>query len=184
MLVIASEGGHFPNSLLMASAFWALAMGFFAFGYSDDSESCLADNGEDLVKQVPNSDGEMDGGALGVDVGERFHTFFLVGFYLCAFQLVVGMATHVISGYDITRALYNLYHYSQLFFMIDWIYGLYVRFTPSGQSCSGTWDSQFKDGTLYQSGLFIFVAGCIITAVFAMTLLNSVVRKIKGHDTI
>ena len=84
---------------------------------------------------------------------------------------MIGLLTNVIKGYDITRALYNLYHFSNICFMVDWIFGFYVRFTPSGQTCSGTFDAEFKDGDLYQQGIFILIAGCFIFIVFALTAL-------------
>ena len=68
--------------------------------------------------------------------------------------------------------------------MVDWIFGFVVRFSPSGQACAGTWDSGFKDGSLYRQSIFILIAGCVVGAVFAMTALNGVYRQITGKDTL
>jgi hypothetical protein len=85
MIVVPSEHGRFPTGLLVASAFWGLIFGFFGFHKSDDSTICLASNSDDIIQVIP----EVDGGALNtvtglVDVADRFHIFFMIGFYLCA----------------------------------------------------------------------------------------------------
>jgi hypothetical protein len=91
--------------------------------------------------------------------------------------------TTVVQGHDITRFLHNVYHFSQILFLCDWIYGFFIRFTPSGQACCGTWDQKFVDGELYQQGLFILVAGCIVGAVVFMSLFNAMLRSLNKNDT-
>ena len=140
MIVVPSEQGRFPTGLLVASAFWGLIFAFFGFHKSDDSTICLASNSDDIVHDIPEVDGDLNSVTGLVDVADRFHVFFMIGFYLCTAQLLVGLMTHMVQGYDITRFLHNVYHFSQILFLGDWIFGFYIRFTPSGQACCGTWD--------------------------------------------
>ena len=185
MLVVAAEGGHFPDNLILASCFWAAAFGFFAFGHSDDDETCYASTSDDPVDQLPNAEGELDGSMGTVDVAARLHTFFIIGFYIQIIQIVVAVLTRFIDGYDLTRLLYNIYHLSQLAFLLNWCYGFIVRFSPSGQACAGTFEENYRDGALYQQEAFLLIAGLIVFAVFALTLLNSIYRQITGKgDTL
>ena len=85
MIVVPSENGRFPTGLLVASAFWGLIFGFFGFHKSDDSTICLASNSDDIVQDIPEVDGVALNTVTGlVDVADRFHIFFMIGFYLCA----------------------------------------------------------------------------------------------------
>ena len=112
MIVVSADGGYFPPGLMYASLFWSVAFGFFAFGYSDDDDSCTVTTEDDFITKMPNADGEMDGSSDSVDVSERLNLFYLIGFYICAAQVVLGLMTHIVSGYDITRLIYNMYHFS------------------------------------------------------------------------
>ena len=185
MLVVAAEGGYFPDNLILASVFWAAAFGFFAFGHSDDDSFCFSSTSDDPIDQLPDKDGDMDGSMGTVDVAARLNTFFLIGFYIQVLQAIVGISTRFIDGYDLTRLLYNIYHMSQLAFLLLWIYGFIVRFSPSGQACAGTFEENYRDGALYQQCAFLLIAGLIVFFVFGMTLLNSVYRQITGKgDTL
>ena len=115
----------------------------------DDPESCLASNSNDHIQEISEVDGGVSSALGMVDVSYRFHIFFLIGFYLSVIQIVVACVTQVLDNYDMNRLLYQIYNFSNLVFLCDWIYGFYIRFTPSGVACCGTFDEKFKDGTMY-----------------------------------
>ena len=150
MIGVTSDYGRFPGGLICASAFWGLIFAFFAFKKSDDATICLASNSGDLVREVPTVDGVLNTLSGMVDVSERLHVFFTIGMYLCAAQLVIALLTRLVDQRNFIRLLHSLYEISQACFLLTWIYGFYIRFTPSGQACCGTWDKKFLDGELYQ----------------------------------
>ena len=80
MIVVEVEGGHFPNGLILTSLFWAALFGFFFYNKSDDDSTCFVSTGDDLTDSIPIVEEDSVTGT--VDVAERFHLFFMVGFYL------------------------------------------------------------------------------------------------------
>ena len=142
MLVVGLEGGHFPSGLIIASAFWGAIYYLFAYGYSDDADSCITGTGDDIIEEFPYID---DG--IVTDVGDRFTKFFKAGFYLYAIQVACGILSHVVnSNYDMLRLLTNIYHWTNICCALLFILGLFFRFMHSGRVCSGDFSDDSSNG--------------------------------------
>ncbi len=134
MLVISSEGGRFPLGLVIVSIFWMVCFGLFVCGYSKDNKTCIvrpekdfpADNSvlDDLKKY---SDDPLTN-SISTDVAIRFRNFFIVGLYITAFQVVIGSISWLLKlSVNMARVLFNLYHLSQMIFLLNWIVIFYFR---------------------------------------------------------
>ena len=59
--------------------------------------------------------------------------------------MVIGLVTHIVSGIDITRLLFNLFHFAGLLLLAVWVYALVARFSPSGIACCGDFEDYKND---------------------------------------
>ena len=156
------------NGLLTTSIFWCAVFGAFAYGYVDDPESLTTSGSDDWIKNFPHFDDDGNGGMGSVDVGHRFHLFFLYMFYINAFQLCASIVSRLIwelgLSYDLLDIIYKLVRLSFLAMTILWIIAFIWRFQPSGRYASGdhlAWEDD-KSGYCYASGLFIAIMGVIV----------------------
>jgi hypothetical protein len=165
---IMNSGEATGSGLLTTQIFWVAIFGAFAYGYTDDPESLTKSGSEDWIKEFPHFDDDGNGGMGSVDVGHRFHLFFLYMFYLACFQAIAGVLSRLLwdlgCSYELMRILSQLFQLSYLLMTIMWILAFIWRFQPSGRAASGDalgWEDD-KDGYCYASGLFIAIMGFVV----------------------
>jgi hypothetical protein len=134
MLVISSEGGRFPLGLIIVSAFWMVCFGIFVSGYSKDSLTCIVRPDNEFpaaltaIDDIKNNADSTQANSISIDVAIRFRSFFIFGMCLTAFQVVIGSFSWLVrQSVNMARFLFNLYHFSQIIFLLNWIAIFYFR---------------------------------------------------------
>jgi hypothetical protein len=120
-----------------------------------------------------------------VDVAHRFKIFFTIGCFLSVFQLVIGIISRLVNlSIDAAKLFFNLYHFSQMAFLINWVAIFYFRLQPSAMTCCGALVRGDRSSFLYTQGLFITVAGAIIVLIAGITVLAGLIALVRGKSTL
>ena len=168
------KGGN--NGLLIYLIFLGI-YGYFAFGYSEEPTSVITSNSDDIIKYFPFIDG-TDGESSTVDVARRYHVFFVCCFWITAFTILANFLFRLFHelglGNSLGRLVIKLSEFSGLALLVLWILAWIWRFSPSGRYASGA-DQDWNDshyGSLYHSGLFIFIMFWLMVVVLVLSLIR------------